>query len=143
MATVPKPTPTMTDEQMLRAIPEQFMQYHDKRNIDGLVNLFTDDGRIMVPFHPLAEGRTALREAFQRVFDEFDQRSLKVETTHVEVSGNTAFCIGTFKVNVKLPTGKRFEDHGKWLAGARRVGTTWKIAAHCWNSNLPITSFTT
>jgi uncharacterized protein (TIGR02246 family) len=143
MATYPKPTPTLTDEQMIRAIPQEFTRYHDERNIDKLVNLFTDDGRTMVPTRPVAEGKTALRESFQRDFAEFDPRTLKSDTTHVEVFGDLAFSIGTFKVNVKTPTGKRIDDQGKWLAASRRVGTTWKIVAHCWNSDLPITNFTT
>lgn len=142
MATFPKPTPTMTDEQMIRAIPQEFMQYHEARNIDKLVNLFTDDGRIMAPFRPVAQGKTGLRQTFQLVFDEFDQRNLKVDTTHVEVCGDAAFSIGTFKVNVKMPTGKRVDDQGKWLVAMRRLGMTWKIVAHCWNTDLPITSFT-
>lgn len=143
MATYPKPTPMLTDEEMVRAIPKEFIRYHDERNINGLVNLFTDDGRIMPPFRPVAQGKAALRESFQRDFDEFDPRTLKVETTHVEVHGNIAFSAGTFKLNMKIPTGKRIDEQGKWLAASRRVGTTWKIVAHCWNSDLPITTFTT
>lgn len=141
MATVPKPTLT-PDEQTIRAIPLEFVQYHEARNIDKLVNLFTEDGQTMPPFLPLAQGRTALRQSFQTSFDEYDQRNLKAETTHVEICGDTAFSMGSFQVNVKTQTGKRIEDRGKWLVALRRVGTTWKIVAHCWNSDLPITSFT-
>lgn len=97
----------------------------------------------MVPFRPLAQGKRALRESFQRDFDEFDPRTLKAETTHVEIRGDIAFSMGTFKVNLKTPTGKRIDDRGNWLAASRRVGTTWKIVAHCYNSDLAITTFTT
>ncbi len=141
MATFPKPTPGMTDEQMIRAIPEEFVQHHEKRNIDGLIGLFTDDGQIMPPFHPLARGKAALRESFRTEFDELDPRALKVETTRVEVVGNIGFSMGTFSINLKLPTGKRIDEQGKWLAAVRRAGATWKIVAHCWNSNLPFNSF--
>ncbi len=140
MATVPKPT--VTDEQMIRDVAQDFVLYHQERNLDRLVGLYSDDGRIVAPFRPLAQGKTALRESFQRDFDEFDQRGLKVNTTHVEVRGDIAFSLGTFKVNIKAPTGKVIDDQGKWLAAARRVGTAWKIVAHCWNSDIPITSFT-
>ncbi len=143
MATYPKPTPVLTDEEMIGALPHEFVRYHNERNINGLVNLFTDDGRTMVPFHPLAQGKAALRESFQRDFDEFDSHTLKAETTHVEVRGDIAFSLGTYKVNVRTPTGKRIDDQGSWLAATRRVGNTWKIVAHCYTSDLPITSFTT
>jgi ketosteroid isomerase-like protein len=143
MATFPKPTPVLTDEEMIRALPQEFMRYHNERNINGLVNLFTDDGRFMVPFRPLAQGKAALRESIQRDFDELDPRTLKAETTQVEIRGDIAFSMGTFTVNLKTPTGKRIDDHGNWLAASRRVGKAWKIVAHCYNSDLPITTFTT
>ena len=141
MATLPKPAPITTDEQAIRSITLEFVQYHEARNIEKLVSLFTNDGRVMAPFRPLVQGKANLRQIFQAVFDEFDQRNLKVDTTHVEVCGDAAFSMGTFKVNLKIPTGKRIDDQGKWLVAMRREGNTWKIVAHCWNTDLPITTF--
>ncbi len=114
------------------------MKYHDERNLDGIVDLFTDDARILVTFRPIAQGKAAIREIFRHAFDEFDERSLQVETTHVDICGDTAFCIGTYKTNLISPSGKRVDDEGKWLVILRRAGKTWKIVTYCSNTDLPI-----
>lgn len=141
MATVPKPTPFTNDEQVIRAIADDFVRGHEARNIDQLVNLYTDDAQYMMPFHPIVQGKNALRQAFEMAFQQYDQENLKVDTTFLQVIGDVAFGTGTFNVNVKLPTGKRIEDRGKWLVTFRRVGKTWKMAAHCWNTDLPFADF--
>ena len=141
MATASKPIATATDEQLIRSIPVEFVRYHDARDIDKLVNLYTDDGRNMMPFHPIAQGKPALRQMFEMAFQQYDQKNLKVDTTHVEISGDIAFSLGTFKVNVKLPNGKRIDDQGKWLVTLRRHANAWKMSNHCFNSDLPVTMF--
>ncbi len=141
MATIPKLTSMTTDEPQIRAIVQAYVQHHEARDVEKLMSLFTEDGCIMAPFLPLVQGKAGLRQHW--AFDEFGQRNLEVDTTHVEVCGNTAFSLGTFKINVKMPTGKRIDDRGKWVAAMRRVGTTWKIVAHCFNSDLPITTYMT
>ncbi len=141
MATVPKPFATATDEQLIRSIPMEFVRYHDARDIDKLVTLFTEDGRSMMPFHPAFQGKPALRQMFEMAFQQYDQKNLRVDTTAVEVSGDFALSLGTFKVNIKLPNGKRIDDQGKWLVTMRRAGNTWKMSNHCFNSDLPMTTF--
>lgn len=141
MATVPKSIVTATDEQLIRSIPREFVRSHDARDIDKLVSLYTEDGRNMMPFHPIAQGKPALRQVFELAFQQYDQKNLRVDTTLVEISGDIAFSIGTFKVNVKLPNGKRIDDQGKWLVTLRRIGTAWKMSTHCFNSDLPLTTF--
>lgn len=141
MATQPKATPA-TDEQMIRGLAQEWTRHAAARSVDNLVNMFVDDGMDMAPFRALAKGKAALRQALQDVFEQYDLRDLKAQTTYVQVSGDTAFSVGTFTANVKLPNGKRIDDQGKWVVTLRRVGATWKIVAHCWNTDLPISSFT-
>lgn len=139
MATVPK---SLVDaEPIIRAIAQEFAKQYNARNLDKLGDLFTDDGRMQSPFHPPAEGAKALRKHFEQAFKEYDPRSLTVETTHVEVSGDMAFSVGTFEMSLRIPSGRRLADRGKWLVALRRVGVGWRIVAHCFNTDLPITSF--
>lgn len=139
MATLPKQaTVYEKDEQVIHAIPEEFTRYYEARNVDKLLELFADDGCQMPPFHPIAQGKTALRQSFEQSFKEYEPKGLQVTTTLVDVFGDLAFSIGTFKLNLKLPAGKRIDDVGKWIVTLRRVSNTWKMVAHCWNSDLPI-----
>ncbi len=142
MATVPKITPTMEAEHAIRDLAQEFVTHHNKRDIDKLVMLYTNDGNVMAPFQPVAAGTPALRQYFQQAFSEYDQRDLKVETTRVEISNDFAFAFGTFTTNLKMPNGKRMDDHGKWMTTLRLMGTNWRIVGHCFNTDLPITRFT-
>ncbi len=142
MATVPKPIFT-SDEQLTRALAKEWEQLYNARNIDKLVTLYIADGLIMAPFYPVSKGATAMRQYFVDVFQQNDPRNLTVETTHVEITGDTGFGIGTYTNNVKLPNGKRMDVPGKWVSVLRRVGSSWKIFAHCWNEDLPVSTLTT
>ncbi len=132
---------TDTDEYLIRAITDDFIQHHQTRNISKLLKLFADDGRIMAPFHLSGDGKSGLREALHTGFSQYDQKNLKLTTIYVEVSGHIAFGFGSYSVGLKLPKGKRIDDHGKWLITLRRIATNWKIVAVCWNSDLPLIAF--
>jgi ketosteroid isomerase-like protein len=142
MATVPKLIIT-SDEELIRTLAKEWEQHQHARNIDKLLTLYTADGMIMAPFYPLSKGATAMRQYFVEEFTQLDPRNLTIETTHVEITGNTAFSVGTFTVNLKMPNDKRMDVPGKWTTVLRRVGSNWKIFAHCWNSDLPVSTFTT
>jgi uncharacterized protein (TIGR02246 family) len=142
MATVPKPIIT-PDEKLIRALAKEWEQHQNARNIDKLLSFYTTDGMIMAPFYPVSKGATAMRQYFVEEFKQNDPRNLTIETTHVEITGDTAFGIGTFRNDMKMPNGKRMDVPGKWIAVLHRVGSTWKIFAHCWNPDLAVSTFTT
>jgi len=129
------------DEHQIRAIPEDFARYYEARDVEKIVSLFSDDGRVLAPFRPAGQGKTGLRHNFNTSFAQFDPKDLKLTTIYVEVCGHVAFGYGSYEMSVKLPNGKRVEDHGKWLASLRRVGSTWRMVAQCWNSDLPLNTF--
>lgn len=132
---------SMTDEHLIRAIPENFVHYYDARDVDQLVALFSDDGRVLAPFRPASQGKMGLRQTFTTSFAQFDPKNLKLVTIYVEVCGHIAYGYGSYQMNVKLPNGKRIDDRGKWMASLRRTGTTWKMVAQCWNTDLPLAAF--
>ncbi len=143
MATFPKPTPTADAEQAIRALAEEFVKHYEKRDLEKLVALYTTDGHMMAPFEPMAVGTNALRQHFQQLFTEYDPHDLRVQTTHVEVGEDIAVGFGTFTLNMRMPNGKRVDDHGKWITTMRHTGKTWRIVGHCYNTDLPMTTFTT
>ena len=134
------PTPA-DDEHLIRAVPEDFVRYYDARDIDKIVSLFCEDGRVLAPFRPAAQGRMGLRHLFNSSFTQFDPKELKLMTIYVEVCGHIAFGYGSYEMNVKLPNGKRIVDRGKWVASLRRLSGTWKMVTQCWNTDLPLSAF--
>lgn len=142
MATFPKPTTPTDAEQAIRALAQEYVKFTTARDFDKLLTLFAKDGVSMAPYRPAAYGATQLRQHFQQDFSEQDPRDLKVETTHVEVAGNIGFSFGTYSVNARMPSGKRIDNHGKWIATARRENGKWLIVGHCFNTDLPIETLT-
>lgn len=142
MATVAKPIIT-SDEQLLHALTKEWEQHYNARNIDKLLSFYTADGVIMPPFYPVAKGATEMRQFFVEVFKQNDPQNLTIEASHVEIVGDIAFGIGTFTDNINIPSGKRIELPGKWTSVLRRVDANWRIFAHCWNPDLPVSTFTT
>jgi ketosteroid isomerase-like protein len=141
MNLTPQNTPPVSDELSIRAIPENFLHYYEVRDVDNLLTLYSDDGRILAPFRPMAEGKSGLRHTFNLSFAQYDPKDLKLVTIYVEVCGHVGFGYGTYQMNIKLPSGKRIDDHGKWMASLRRVGTTWKMVAQSWNTDLSPATF--
>lgn len=138
MATKPA---TLTEaEQAIRALAQEYVKHYNARDIEKLVTLFTKDGRALAPYRPLAEGTAAVHQAVQQSITDYDSRDLKVETMRVEVEGNIGFSLGTFTMNVRTPKGTRLDDKGKWIVALRREDGMWRIAGHCFNTDLPITA---
>jgi ketosteroid isomerase-like protein len=133
---------TLDSEQIIRALAQEFVKHYNDRNIDKLVALFTNDGRALSPFRPMAEEPKALRKHLEQTFKEYEPLNLKVVTAHVEFCGDIAFSVGSFEMSVRTPSGRRLDDIGKWLVAMRRVGAEWRIVAHCFNTDLPVTSLT-
>ena len=138
MAAVAKPV--FAAEDTIRAIAQEWVKHHNERNIDKLLTLVTNDVRMFVPNKPLAEGPAAMRTLMEQLFKEHDPRNLTVVTMQIETGGDIAFSFGTFKMNILLPSGRRLDDVGKWIVTLRRVGGEWRIAGHCFNTDLPITA---
>jgi ketosteroid isomerase-like protein len=117
MSTSPgTPSLLADDEHLIRAVPEDFLRYYEARDIDKLLSLFCDDGRVLAPFRPAGQGKAGLRHLFQSSFAQFDPKHLKLITIYVEVSGPLAFGYGSYQMNLRLPNGKRIDDRGKWVA---------------------------
>lgn len=101
------------------------------RDIDALVALYTDDARIMPPNAPAAQGRDAVAEEFQAMFDA--DLSVTIETTEAMSAGDLGHRVGTFT----LSAGGAEVDRGKYIETWRKVGGEWKITADIYNSDWP------
>ncbi len=90
------------------------------KDIDALVNLYTDDARLLPPGGEMTSGQDGVRAAFGAMID----AGQSGETTIVEatVSGDVGYIVGTFTVQAggeQVGTGKYIEtwrrgDDGQW-----------------------------
>ena len=138
MAAKPTPMPALDPEQAIRALAKEFQTLYNARDIEKLVALFTDDGRLLLPHRDAAQGQAAMRAAIQEGFDQLDPRNTIIEPTHIEYAGDTAFSIGRHTNNVRLPDGTRIDDRSKWITALRRERGQWKLVSLIYNTDRPM-----
>ncbi len=138
MAAKPTPVPALDPERAIRALAKEFQTLYNARDIEKLLALFTDDGRLLLPHRDAAQGQAAMRPAIQEGFDRLDPRNTVIEPTHIEYAGDIAFSIGHHTNNVRLPDGTRIDDRSKWVTALRRERGQWKLVALIYNTDLPV-----
>ena len=127
------------DEQQIRDLEQQWADAAEERNLDAIVNLFAEDGRIMPPNAEAAMGRDSVRETWQAILD-LPELDFSFEPTDVNVaeSGDMAYVIGTYRLTFQSegqeePT----QDSGKYVDIWEKVDGEWKVTVEMYNSNLP------
>lgn len=130
---------TAADEQQIRDLEQQWVEAVEERNIDAIVDLFAEDGRIMPPNAEAVTGRDSIRETWQGLLD-LPELDFSFEPTEVNVaeSGDMAYAIGTYRLTYQEegqeePT----QDSGKYVDIWEKVDGEWKVMVETYNSNLP------
>ncbi len=126
------------DEQQIRDLEQQWAEAVEERDLDAIVNLFAEDGRIMPPNAETAMGRDAVREAWQGILD-LPELDFSFGPTDVSVaeSGDMAYVIGTYRLAFQSegqeePT----QDSGKYVDVWEKVDGEWKVMVEMYNSNI-------
>lgn len=91
----------------------------------------TEKARLMSPNQEAIDGRDRIQAFWQALID-VGVKSATLEITEVEVSGDTAYETGKYKV---FGVGEQQLEQGKYLVVWKKVGGTWKTHRDCWNSN--------
>jgi uncharacterized protein (TIGR02246 family) len=129
---------TAAEEQKIRDLEQQWAEAVEERNLDAIVDLFAEDGRVMAPNAEPAMGRDSVREAWQGILD-LPELDLSFAPTDVNVadSGDMAYAIGTYRLTFQSegqeePT----QDSGKYVDIWEKVDGEWKVMVEMYNSNL-------
>jgi ketosteroid isomerase-like protein len=89
----------------------------------------------MAPHHDSVQGPPAV-ERVLRKFGEAGWEDLRLETSHVEYSGDLALEVGRYTMATRQANGTTLLERGKFLHAWRRLGV-WLMVANSWSSNLP------
>jgi ketosteroid isomerase-like protein len=128
---------TIDQKQLKAEIEEIFVLTQTlikEKDVEGLVNRFTDYGSLKLPSSPLMQGHEALRENYQSMV-EMEDFSLHINALEVKISeaGDMAAVLGEFAVSFNTPGGP-FQDSGYSLFSMVRENNQWKIAAEVLSS---------
>ena len=119
----------------IRGLTQDFVTAFNTGNYDQAAAMFTSDGFLMPPGREAVQGQKAIESALRRL-GEAGYQNLRLETIRVEESGDLAVEIGRYAAAVEQANGTTVVEKGKFVQTWRRLGI-WRIAANCWNSDLP------
>ena len=118
------------------AISERAGQWETALNagdMDALVDLYTDDARLMAPNIETLEGHDGVRNGFGPMIEAGMTASL--QTSHISISNRFGHRVGTYE----LRDGDDVVDKGKfvetWIADS---DGTWRISNDIYNSDMPV-----
>jgi uncharacterized protein (TIGR02246 family) len=119
----------------IRGLTQDFATAFNTGNYDQAAALFTSDGLLMPPHREAVQGQKPI-ESMLRILGEAGYQNVRLETIRVEESGDMAVEIGRYTAAVQQANGTTVVERGKFVQTWRRLGI-WRMAANCWNSDLP------
>ena len=124
------------DEQQIRDLEQQWLEAVEERNLDAIVDLFAEDGRIMPPNAEVAMGLDSVRKAWGGIL-ELPELDFSFAPTSVKVaeSGDIAYVIGTYQLMFGSED-ERVQDTGKYVDVWEKVDGDWKVMVEMYSSNL-------
>jgi len=134
-AAAPDPAP-------INALREQFVAAFNAGNAAEVANVYTDDAILMLPYEPAFEGKQAIQAAFEALFQNNADNTLKLTMTaqEIQIAGDWAYERGASSMTVTPKAGgKPIEDSRKYLVIFKRLpGGTWKAHRDTDSSNYPL-----
>jgi len=100
------------------------------KNLDALMDLYTDDAVFLTATGSRTTGKAAIRELFKQALAESGSQ-LTVYSRATEESGNLAFDSGEYD-EVSTVNGGTKRGAGNYLVVLRRDGNRWRIIQHMW-----------
>ena len=109
------------------------------QDASGMAKLFTADGVEMPPNAPAAKGRAAIEAYNKGLAQQFMMHGITITSTDIQVHGDTAVDIGTYKQTLmSQKTGGMIDDKGKYIVVLKKDGAgAWAITHAIYNSDLP------
>lgn len=109
------------------------------RDTSAMVAFYADDGRVMAPNMPKAEGREAIRAAWAGFFSTPGLELTPTSNTKiVSEAGDMVVDIGSYVFKFTDPSGKAQADTGKYATVFKKVNGEWKIVVDMFNSDMPV-----
>jgi ketosteroid isomerase-like protein len=99
--------------------------------------MYTDDVISMPSYEPMMKGKNALMEAHKRNHEAgFKMNDMTLKTMEVWSSGDLAYEVGTYTIDMTIPEMGSMKDNGKYLTvWEKQDDGSWKVKAETWNTD--------
>lgn len=102
-------------------------------DLDGLMELYTEDACFIAPNMDFLRGRDAIRGFFQGAVD-MGIVAVELATIEMDELGDTAIEMGTYRL---LAEGGVVADHGKFLVSWKKSTDGWQLHRDMINTSIP------
>jgi ketosteroid isomerase-like protein len=124
--------PMLEESPEIAARSDLWEQAFNAGDVEGLVDLYTEDARVMPPNAESGTGHAAVETIFGGMIEA--GLTGKLETIETVASGDLGHRVGAYTV---LSSEGEEIDRGKFVETWQRVAGEWKMTADIWNSDLP------
>jgi len=124
--------PVLEESPEIAARSDLWEQAFNAGDVEGLVDLYAEDARVMPPNAASGIGHAAVETIFGGMIEAGLTGTL--ETVETVASGDLGHRVGAYAV--LSPEGEEI-DRGKFVETWQRVAGEWKMTADIWNSDLP------
>lgn len=124
------------DKEMITAVSNARAKAFNNSDAAGIAEHFTKDAILMAPGVPAMEGREAVRDYYQSIFDEYETE-LDSYYEEIKIDGDLAYGRGVAKVTL-IPKNdtESSSSTSKYLnILQRQPDGTWKTTHDIWNSS--------
>ncbi|NBC03051.1 MAG: SgcJ/EcaC family oxidoreductase [Bacteroidetes bacterium] len=134
--TPPAEQSTEKDKEMITAVSNDRAEAFNNSDAAGIAEHFTEDAILMAPGVPAMEGREAVRNYYQSIFDQYETE-LDSYYEEIKIDGDLAYGRGVAKVTLIPKNGTESSSStSKYLnILQRQPDGTWKTTHDIWNSN--------
>ncbi len=126
-----------TAETQIRQIDKEWQTAFGTRDPKAIAQFYMQNGVLLAPGVPIAQGREAIAEAWKNVLMELKNFHLEFAPTKIEVasSGDQAYEIGTYSLAYQGEDDEQLHDNGKYVVVWKKADGNWKAAADIFNTD--------
>ena len=106
-------------------------------NAETIMSMYTDDIISMPSYQPMLKGKDAMMQSHMKNKEAgFKMNDMTLITMNVWTSGDYAYEIGTYTIDMSMPGMEGWKDNGKYLTvWEKQSDDSWKVKAETWNTD--------
>lgn len=126
------------EEAAVRRADRAIVAAGNAHDIEGLLDVFADDARMLPPNAPPVVGKDAIRELAGALVSPDFQVKHDLDEVVVSRGGDLAYVSYSYELTFTGPEGAPVTETGKDISIYRKnAGGSWKLAIDMWSSNEP------
>lgn len=124
---------TVSDVDMIKKKTIAFSRAYMDGDIDALVNMYTEDGKIFPNNRKIMSGKTDLK-SYWAIPEGIEILHHKVTPTEITIENDTAYDYGYYEGKTLTKDKKEVAWKGKYLIVWKKIDGNWKIFLDIWNN---------